>query len=57
MSDEGALSAIHTSLAEKKLLPKQHLVDAGYVTAINLEKTQSGYGVDLVGPTLKTRLL
>jgi transposase len=54
MSDEGALSAIHTSLAEKKLLPEQHLVDAGYVTAINLEKAQSGYGVDLVGPTLKT---
>ena len=54
MSDEGSLSAIHTGLAEKDLLPAHHLVDAGYVTAPNLVKTQSGYGVDLVGPTLKT---
>lgn len=54
LSDEGVVSAIHADLAEKKLLPEQHLVDAGYVTAPNLEKTQSGYGVDLIGPTLKT---
>ena len=54
LSDEGSLSAIHTDLAEKDLLPDQHLVDAGYVTAPNLVQTQSGYGVDLVGPTLKT---
>jgi transposase len=54
ISDEGVLSTIHDDLAEKELLPEQHLVDAGYVTAANLEKTQSCYGVDLVGPTLKT---
>jgi transposase len=54
LSDEGVLSAIHSGLAEKDLLPDQHLVDAGYVTAPNLVKTQTGYGVDLVGPTLKT---
>ena len=54
ISDEGVVSAIHADLAEKELLPDQHLVDAGYVTATNLEKTQSCYGVDLVGPTLKT---
>jgi len=52
--DEHSLSAIHTDLAEKKLLPDQHLVDAGYVTIDSLMKTQSGYGVNLVGPTLKT---
>jgi hypothetical protein len=57
ISDEGVLSAIHSRLAEKELLPDHHLVDAGYVTATNLVQTQSGYGVDLVGPTLKTRLL
>jgi transposase len=33
-------------LAEKELLPDQHLVDAGYVTSANLVKTQSDYGVD-----------
>src|SRR5712691_9591078 len=54
LSDEGVVSAIHADLAEKELLPEQHLVDAGYVTAPNLEKTQSRFGVDLVGPTLKT---
>lgn len=52
--DEHSLSAIHADLAEKKLLPEQHLVDAGYVTIDSLMKTQSSYGVDLVGPTLKT---
>src|SRR6266516_7006166 len=54
LSDEGALSAIHTGLAGKELLPEQHLVDAGYVTIANLVQSQSSYGVDLVGPTLKT---
>ncbi len=54
ISDEGALSTIHADLAEKELLPDQHLVDAGYVTIANLVKTQLDYGVDLVGPTLKT---
>ncbi len=54
LSDEGVLSAIHADLAEKELLPDHHLMDSGYVTVANLVKTQSGYGVDLVGPTLKT---
>src|SRR5260370_14534718 len=53
-SDEGVISAIHVDLAEKDLLPDQHLVDAGYATLNNLVKTQANYGVDLVGPTLKT---
>ncbi len=46
LPDEGALSAIHTDLAEKELLPEHHLVDAGYVTIANLVKTSSDYGVD-----------
>lgn len=54
LSDEGGISAIHDDLAQKKLLPGQQLVDSGYVTIANLVKTQSSYGVDLVGPTLKT---
>lgn len=45
--------AIHARLAEKALLPNQHLVDAGYVDATNLIESRAGYGVDLVGPTLK----
>jgi transposase len=54
ISDEGVLSTIHANLAEKHLLPNQHLVDAGYVTVANLVETPSSFGVDLVGPTLKT---
>ncbi len=54
LSDEGVLCEVHADLAEKELLPNQHLVDSGYVTAINLVKAQSGHEVDLVGPTLKT---
>ena len=57
LSDEGVLSTIHADLAEKDLLPDQHLVDAGYVTSANLVKAQSGYGVGLVGPTRKHALV
>jgi transposase len=56
-SDEGVLSAIHADLAEKELLPNQHLVDSGYTTLANLVTSRSDHEVDLVGPTLKTRLL
>jgi transposase len=54
LSDEGVLSTIHADLAEKNFLPDHHLVDSGYMTLANLVKTRSDYGVDLVGPTLKT---
>ena len=54
LSDEGVLSAIHADLAEKGLLPDQHLVDSGYVTIANLVQSHAGHDVDLVGPTLKT---
>jgi hypothetical protein len=53
-SDKGVLSAIHADLAEKELLPDQHLVDAGYTTLANLVKSRSDHEVDLIGPTLKT---
>jgi len=49
VNDERALSAIHDGLAEKDLLPDQHLVDAGYVDAANLLLSQQD-GVDLLGP-------
>jgi len=54
LSDEGVVSTIHAELAKKELLPAQHLVDSGYVTIATLVQSQSGYGVDLLGPTLKT---
>jgi len=55
ISDEGILCAVNTSQAEMDLLPEQHLVDAGYIGVSNLVKAQSGDGVDLVSPALKTQ--
>lgn len=54
LSDERIISAIHADVAEKKLLPDQHLVDSGDVTIANLVQSQSDHEVDLLGPTLKT---
>lgn len=54
IKDERSLSAIHADLAERKLLPDHHLVEAGSATTDNLIQNQSGYEGDLVGPTLKT---
>ena len=51
--DEQALAPIHAGLAEKDLLPDQHLADAGYVDATNLIESRALSGVDLIGPTLK----
>ena len=48
------ISAIHADLAEKKLLPDQHLVDSGYVTRANLVQSQLDHEVDLLGSTLQT---
>ncbi|MFC2037400.1 transposase [Chloroflexota bacterium] len=42
---------IHQHLQEKDLLPKEHLVDAGYVDARALAEGESIYGLDLIGPT------
>lgn len=41
---------IHQHLQKKDLLPRQHLMDAGYVDARALDEGESKYGLDLVGP-------
>jgi transposase len=41
---------IHQHLQKKDLLPRQHLMDAGYVDARVLDEGESKYGLDLVGP-------
>ncbi|WP_433665190.1 IS1182 family transposase [Nocardia sp. CA-128927] len=48
--DMAMTAAIHTSLAERDLLPDVHLVDAGYVDADLLVATQQQHGVELLGP-------
>jgi transposase len=41
---------IHESLESKALLPKQHIVDAGYVDANLIVTTHKDYDVELIGP-------
>ncbi len=48
--DASLIAQIHAALAERHLLPKEHLVDAGYVTGPNLAASETDYGVRLVGP-------
>jgi transposase len=49
--DSDAVAPIHEALEKKELLPRTHLVDAGYVEAKLLVKIPREYGVDLYGPT------
>jgi len=48
--DVAVTETIHRHLDEKDLLPREHLLDAGYVDARGLVESQRDYGVDLVGP-------
>ncbi|MCL5109338.1 MAG: transposase [Chloroflexi bacterium] len=45
------LDSIQRDLAKADLLPAQHLVDAGYVRALNLVTSRTKHQVDLIGPT------
>jgi transposase len=49
-TDASALEAVHQSLQENQVLPSQHLVDASYVDAQTLVRSQGEYQVDLLGP-------
>ena len=48
--DDNMLETIHAALAEKALLPRQHLVDCGYTDAETLIASERDYGVTIVGP-------
>ena len=43
-------AVIHSALAGKGLLPREHLLDAGYVDSGVLVTSQTDYGVEVVGP-------
>jgi transposase len=49
-ADVKVLPQVHTHLADKGLLPGEHLVDTGYVDGQQLHTSQHDYGVDLFGP-------
>jgi transposase len=48
--DDKAVEPIHQALSEKELLPKEHLMDAGYLAADHLVNCQTEYGVEIIGP-------
>ena len=49
-ADVLAIQAIHQDLAQKDLLPAEHVVDAGYVSGGTISTSQIQFGVDLFGP-------
>ena len=49
-TDVDLTAPIHAALAEQGLLPREHLVDAGYLSADLLVSSHADHGVDLVGP-------
>jgi transposase len=48
--DVELLAPIHTALAKRGLLPREHVVDAGYVDAELLVTSRTEHRVDVVGP-------
>jgi hypothetical protein len=48
--DTQALPGIHTRLRDRRLLPAQHLVDGGYMSAALLNNSARDHSIQLVGP-------
>lgn len=50
IADTEVVGPIHEALAAKRLLPREHLVDGGYVNSDDLVESQVVYQLDLIGP-------
>ncbi len=48
--DVAVTAVVHTALAGKGLLPKEHLVDAGYLGSGQVVRARDCHRVDLIGP-------
>ena len=53
VTDKEALPEIQAGLAEHEMLPDQHLVDGGYVTAEHLVESEKKYELTLVRPMME----
>ena len=49
-ADMTTLDTVHHCLAQKDLLPNEHLVDAGYADAESLVSAKKDYGLELYTP-------
>lgn len=54
-TDVEQLAVMQDGLARHQLLPKEHLVDAGYVRAENIVRSQDKHQIDLIGPVYMDR--
>lgn len=50
--DSEVTQRIHQALAQKDWLPKEHLLDTGYVDAKLLVDSQVQFGVEMIGPAM-----
>jgi len=50
-ADEAMVEPIHADLEQEHLLPSQHLLDSGSITAQTLATSQNDYGTLVIGPT------
>jgi transposase len=48
--DTDVVTTVHAHLAQRALLPHEHLLDAGYMSAEQLVTSRADYAIDLVGP-------
>ncbi|MFF1744494.1 transposase [Streptomyces mirabilis] len=50
VADTEATTVVHQGLATRELLPEEHDVDAGYVTAAHIVAARETHGIELLGP-------
>jgi transposase len=50
VSDTEVTETVHQGLTTRELLPREHAVDAGYVTAAHIVTARDEHGIDLLGP-------
>lgn len=48
--DDQVVDSIHQALADRQLLPDEHFLDGGYLSAEHLVNSEKHYGIDIVGP-------
>ncbi len=53
--DSAMLPTIQAQLAARNLVPQEHLVDSGYMTADHFRNSRQDYDIDLVGPASTNR--
>lgn len=52
VQDVEMTAIIHDDLAERELLPREHVVDSGYVTPAHIERAARMHGITLLGPVV-----